>query len=83
MAVAGAKIEKTLGVGGNAGRGMKRGGITYGSKAMMASRRLNSDINNATVRNFERGGAKKVETSSSLKVVSYEIIGGKKFKVIR
>jgi len=82
MATKGAAVEKTLAVGGNVARGMKRGGITWGDKGMIKSRRLDSDINNDTVRNFERGGAKKVETSSSLKVRKYEIIGGKKFAVV-
>ena len=56
---------------------------TYSNKGMMKSSRLDADINNATVRNLERGGAKKVETASSLKVVRYEVIGGKKFAVVR
>ena len=82
MATKGAAVEQKLAVGGNVARGMKKGGITWGDKGMIKSRRLDSDINNATVRNFERGGAKKVETSSSLRVRKTEVIGGKVFKVI-
>lgn len=55
---------------------------TYSNKGMMKSARLDADINNATVRNFERGGAERVTSSSSLKVRKYEIIGGKKFAVV-
>ena len=55
---------------------------TYSNKGMMKSARLDADINNATVRAFERGGAERVETASSLKVRKVEVIGGKKFKVI-
>jgi hypothetical protein len=55
---------------------------TYSSKGMMKSARLDADIRTAQVRAFERGGAKKVETASSLKVRKVEVIGGKKFKVI-
>ena len=56
---------------------------TYSNKGMMKSARLDADVNNATVRAFENGGARKVETASSLKVVRYEVIGGKKFAVVR
>ena len=55
---------------------------TYSSKGMMKSARLDSDINNSVVRAFERGGARRVESDSSLKVRKYEIIGGKKFAVV-
>ena len=83
MATKGNTVEKTLAVGGNVGRGIAAGKITYGDKGMIKSRRLDSDINNSIVRNFERGGAERVETASSLKVVRKETIGGKVFKVIR
>jgi hypothetical protein len=56
---------------------------TYSNKGMMKSARLDADVKTAQVRAFENGGAQKVETASSLKVVRYEVIGGKKFKVIR
>ena len=59
-----------------------RAGMSYSNKGMMKSGRLDADINNATVRAFERGGAERVESASSLKVRKYEIIGGKKFAVI-
>jgi len=59
-----------------------RAGMTYSNKGMMKSGRLDADINNATVRAFERGGAERVETASSLKVRKVEVIGGKRFKVI-
>ena len=59
-----------------------RAGMSYSNKGMMKSGRLDADINNATVRNFERGGAERVTSSSSLKVRKYEIIGGKKFAVV-
>ena len=55
---------------------------TYSSKGMTKSARLDSDINNSVVRAFERGGYKKAESSSSLRVRRVEEIGGKKFKVI-
>ena len=55
---------------------------TYSSKGMTKSARLDSDINNSVVRAFERGGARRVESDSSLKVRKYEIIGGKKFAVV-
>ena len=55
---------------------------TYSNKGMMKSARLDADINNATVRAFERGGAERVETASSLKVRRVEVINGKRFKVI-
>lgn len=55
---------------------------TYSNKGMMKSARLDADINNSVVRAFERGGARRVESSSSLKVRKYEIIGGKKFAVV-
>ena len=56
--------------------------MTYSNKGMMKSGRLDADINNATVRAFERGGAERVESASSLKVRKVEVIGGKKYKVI-
>ena len=59
-----------------------KAGMTYSNKGMMKSGRLDADINNATVRNLERGGAQKVESKSSLKVRKYEIIGGKRFAVV-
>ena len=59
-----------------------KAGMTYSNKGMMKSGRLDADINNATVRAFERGGAERVESTSSLKVRKVEVIGGKRFKVI-
>ena len=82
MATKGNKVEKTLAVGGNKGRNIAAGKITYSDKGIIKSRRLDSDINNSIVRNLERGGAKRVETNSSLSVRKYEIIGGKKFAVV-
>jgi hypothetical protein len=82
MATKGAAVEKTLGVGGNVGRGIAAGKITYGDKGMIKSRRLDADINNSIVRNLERGGYVKRDSKSSLAVRKYEIIGGKKFAVV-
>ena len=83
MATKGNTVERTLAVGGNVGRGIAAGKITYGDKGMIKSRRLDSDINNSIVRNLERGGYVKRDSASSLKVVRTETIGGKVFKVIR
>ena len=55
---------------------------SYSNKGMMKSARMDADVNNATVRAFENGGARKMESASSLKVRKVEVIGGKKFKVI-
>ena len=55
---------------------------TYSNKGMMKSARLDADIRTAQVREFERGGATKAESASSLKVRRVEVINGKKFKVI-
>ena len=56
--------------------------ITYRPKAMMRSARLNADMRQAQVRDFNTD-SQPVVTDSSLKVVRYEVIGGKRFKVIR
>ena len=55
---------------------------TYSNKGMMKSARLDADIRTAQVREFERGGAKRVESASSLKVRKVEVINGKRYKVI-
>jgi hypothetical protein len=56
--------------------------ITYSSKAEMKSRRLDCEMNTPQVENFERGGAQRLESESSLKVRKIEVINGKKYKVI-
>ena len=56
--------------------------ITYRPKAMMRSNRLNADMRQAQVKDFNTD-AQPVVTSSSLKVVRYETIGGKRFKIVR
>jgi len=59
--------------------------ITYSSKAEMKSRRLDCEMNTPQVEQFERGGARKLESESSLKVRKVERIpelGNKLFKVI-
>ena len=55
---------------------------TYRPKAMMRSARLDADMRQAQVRDFDKD-AQPIVTSSSLKVVRYETIGGKRFKVVR
>ena len=55
---------------------------TYRPKAMMRSARLDADMRQAQVRDFDKD-SKPVVTDSSLKVVRYEVIGGKRFKIIR
>jgi len=82
MATKGNPVEKTLAVGGNKGRNIAAGKITYSDKGIIKSRRLDSDINNSIVRNLERGGYVKRDSKSSLSVRKYEIIGGKKFAVV-
>ena len=57
----------------------------YSSKADMKSRRIDCDLNTSQVEQFERGGARKLESESSLKVRKVERIpelGNKLFKVI-
>ena len=61
---------------------MKENTITYSSKAEMKSRRLDCEMNPPQVENFERGGAQRLESESSLKVRKIEVINGKKYKVI-
>ena len=61
---------------------MKENTITYSSKAEMKSRRLDCEMNTPQVENFERGGAQRPESESSLKVRNIEVINGKKYKVI-
>lgn len=61
---------------------MKENTITYSSKAEMKSRRLDCEMNTPQVENFERGGAQRLESESSLKVRKIEVINGKKYKVI-
>ena len=64
---------------------MKDNKITYSSKAEMKSRKLDCDLNTPQVEQFERGGARKLESDSSLKVRKIEKIpalGNKTFKVI-
>ena len=55
---------------------------SYSDKAEMKSRRLDCDLNTPQVAAFERGGAQRLESESSLKVRKIEVIGGKKYKVI-
>ena len=55
---------------------------TYSSKGMMKSARLDADIRTAQVRAFERGGATRTDSASSLRVRRVEEINGKRFKVI-
>jgi len=55
---------------------------TYRPKAMMRSARLDSDMRTQQVRDFDTDRG-PVVTQSSLKVVRYETIGGKKFKIVR
>jgi len=57
----------------------------YSGKAEMKSAKLDCDIRTPQVEAFERGGAQKLESESSLKVRKVERIpelGNKLFKVI-
>jgi len=54
----------------------------YSGKAEMKSAKLDCDIKTPQVAAFERGGAQKLESESSLKVRKIEVINGKKYKVI-
>ena len=57
----------------------------YSNKAEMKSAKLDCDLKTPQVESFERGGARKLESESSLKVRKIEKIpalGNKTFKVI-
>lgn len=54
----------------------------YSAKAEMKSAKLDCDLRTPQVESFERGGAQRLESESSLKVRKIEVIDGKKYKVI-